>query len=135
MDINESLDHILCAADTLGKLFFEHFLDAHPEMRPHFQNADYARLHALLATALMVIARHYIDPEPAVEEYLQYLGRKHCEMGIRGNDYDKWGESMMASLARFHGDQWTPHLRDQWQEAIGKATKLLLDGYERDAAA
>jgi hemoglobin-like flavoprotein len=133
MDISESLDRILHARDTLGKLFYDHFLSTHPEVQRYFDKVDFNRQRVSLVTALMVIERYYADPAPAVEQYLQYLGTKHSEMGIPGEEYPKWIEAMVETMAQFHGDQWTPVLEKQWREAFGKATESMLDGYEQSA--
>jgi len=134
MDISESLDRILHGRDALGKQFYDHFLSTFPEVRHHFDNVDFSRQRVSLVTALMVIERHHASPAAAVEQYLQYLGTKHKEIGIAKEEYPKWLEAMMETMAQFHGDQWTPDLEKQWREAIGKATEQMLEGYEGPAA-
>ncbi len=134
MDISESLDRILHARDALGELFYEHFLSAYPEVRHHFDKVDFNRQRVSLVTSLMVIERYHASPAPAVEQYLQYLGAKHNEMGISKEEYPKWIEAMMETMAKFHGDQWTQSLEKQWREAIDKAAEPMLVGYEQSAA-
>ena len=38
---------------------------------------------------------------------------------------------LLETLAEFHGGGWDEALSDQWREAIDKATKTMLKGYER----
>ena len=135
MDMNESLDRILHARDTVGELFYDHFLGTHPELRHHFDGVDFKRQRVQLVTALMTVERYHMDPTPAVEQYLRYLGTKHREINIPKEEYGKWTEAMIETMARFHGDEWSSSLDEQWREAIGKATTLMLEGYEPQAMA
>jgi len=130
MDINESLNRILHARDALGELFYDHFLSTYPELQQHFDGVDFKRQRVQLVTALMIIERYHTDPTPAVEQYLQYLGTKHNELNIPKEGYGKWTGAMIETMGRFHGDDWSSTLEEQWREAIGKATALMFEGYE-----
>lgn len=130
MDISESLNRILYARDAVGELFYDHFLATHPEVRHHFNGVDFKRQRVQLVTALMIIERYHVNPTSAVEQYLQYLGTKHSEINIPKEEYGKWTEAMMETMARFHGDEWSSSLEEQWREAIGKAIALMFEGYE-----
>lgn len=131
MDINESLNRILHARDAVGELFYDRFLGAHPEVRHHFNGVDFKRQRVQLVTALMIIERNHVNPTTAVEEYLQYLGKKHGELNIPKEEYGKWTETMIEIMARFHSDEWSSNLEEQWREAIGKATALMFEGYKQ----
>jgi len=61
---------------------------------------------------------------------LQYLGTKHNELNIPKEGYGKWTGAMIETMGRFHGDDWSSTLEEQWREAIGKATALMFEGYE-----
>lgn len=130
MDIHQSLHQILQAKDRLAQLFYEHFLEKHPELRPFFAKVDFKRQQILLTTSLMVIERYYAHPTPAVEQYLQYLGTKHNEFRIPVESYAKWTESMLTTMQKFHGDDWSPELEKQWRSAIDQACDLMFAGYE-----
>jgi hemoglobin-like flavoprotein len=131
MDIEQSVQLILRAKDTLGRLFYEHLLERYPELRHHFDKVDLQRQGVLLTTALMVIQRYCDDPTPALELYLKYLGTRHHELGVAKEDYSKWTKAMLETMQRFHGSQWTPDLETHWRKAFGKATKLMFEGYGR----
>ena len=130
MDIHESLNCILHARDTLGELFYDHFLGTYPEVQQYFDGVDFKRQRVQLVTALMIIERYHVDPTPAVEQYLQYLGTKHSALNIPKESYGKWAEAMIETMARFHGEDWSSTLEEQWREAIGKATTSMFEGYE-----
>ena len=130
MDINQSLHRILQAKDSLAKMFYEHFLEKHPEVRPFFSKVDFNRQRILLTTALMVIERYRAHPTPAVEQYLQYLGTKHHEIGVPRAAYAKWTVAMLETMQKFHGADWSLELEEQWNSAICQARDLMLQGYD-----
>jgi hemoglobin-like flavoprotein len=130
MDIHDSLQRILQAKDHLAIMFYDHFLDKFPEVRPYFENVDFGRQRILLTTALMIIERYYSNPTPAIEQYLQYLGTRHHEMKIPREMYAKWIIAMIDTMQRFHGTQWSPELEQQWREAIDRARVSMFQGYD-----
>jgi hemoglobin-like flavoprotein len=130
MNIHKSLHEILQAKDRLAEMFYEHFLEEHPEVRPLFANVDFKRQRILLTTALMVVERCYAHPTPAVEQYLQYLGTKHNEFHVPREAYAKWAEVMIATMREFHGDEWSEELEREWRAAIDQACELMFQGYE-----
>jgi len=62
--------------------------------------------------------------------YLQLLGRDHQERGIAAKDFADWTESMIVTLADFHGDDWDADLEKQWRLAIGHSVAVMLEAYE-----
>jgi hemoglobin-like flavoprotein len=129
MDIHESLNDILHSKDEFGRKFYEQFLETYPELRPHFARVDMKRQAIILTTALMVIERYYVQPTPAIELYMRYLGTKHHGMNIGTAEYPKFFAAMFQTLKSFHGDKWNPELRQQWQEAFDQATSAMFEGY------
>jgi hemoglobin-like flavoprotein len=131
MDIQKSLDEILCAKDKVGQAFYERLLKKHPEVAPLFAKVDLGRQGVLLTTALMIIVRHYREPTEAVELYLRYLGTKHKEIKIPQSEYTKWTDVLMETLSEFHGETWSADVEKQWREAIRMTAELMFSGYEQ----
>ena len=130
MDIHESLQCILQAKDQLAIMFYDRLLDEYPEVRPYFDKVDFGRQRILLTTALMIVERYYTNPTPAIEQYLQYLGTRHNELGIPRATYASWIITMIETMRRFHGEQWSGELEQQWQSAIDQARQLMFQGYD-----
>ena len=130
MNIQESLQQILQEKDRLAEMFYDYFLEENPELRPLFANVDFSRQRILLTTGLMVVERGYTHPAPAVEQYLQYLGTKHHEFQVPKAAYAKWTEAMLVTMQRFHGEDWSEDLAQQWRSAIEQAYELMFQGYE-----
>lgn len=129
MEIHESLNEILHSKDEFGRLFYERFLETYPELRHHFARVDMKRQAIILTTALMVIERYYVQPTPAIELYMRYLGTKHHEMDVGTAEYPKFFDAMFQTLKSFHGDKWNPEVERQWREAFERTTSVMFEGY------
>ena len=130
MEIHESIEQILQAKDELGAIFYEHSLALYPELQQYYQGVDLKRQSALLVTALMIIERHWAHPTPATELYLQYLGTKHHDLQISKDVYGVWVKAMLEAMQKFHGQDWTPHLGDQWRQAFDCVIEIMFRGYD-----
>lgn len=130
MDIHESLNQVLNAKDRLGQMFYEHFLTRYPEVQHYFQGVDLKRQGILLTTALMIIERFIVQPTPAIEQYLQYLGSRHHSLQVPQDVYPTWIQAMLETLAQFHGADWSASLEQQWRAAFERATNLMFEGYK-----
>ncbi len=129
MEIHESIQRILQAKDELGVMFYEHFLTHYPEVQRHFQGVDLKRQSILLVTALMIIERHSTHPTPATELYLQYLGTRHHGLQVPKDVYGVWVRAMLETMQKFHGQDWTPSLENQWRQAFDRAIQIMFRGY------
>jgi hemoglobin-like flavoprotein len=128
MDIHESLHRILEHKQSLTDLFYKRFLED-AQVERHFAGVDLHHQSVLLTMALMVIERHYTCSYPATHQYLQHLGTKHSVRGIPQALYAKFRDDLLATLERFHRQEWEPALEAQWRAAIEGATDAMLEGY------
>jgi len=130
MDIQESVNTILASEEVFGSSFYEVFFRRHPDVRKYFAETEMKRQAALLTTAMILVEKYANAPNPAVEQYLQYLGTKHHERGIPRELYAAWRECMIETLTAFHGDAWSEELAAQWRDAIDGTSSVMFDGYE-----
>jgi hemoglobin-like flavoprotein len=129
MDIQESLARILERKQPVVDMFYIVFLDTYPEVRQFFARVNLKRQAVLLTAALQLSVQYYLKSFPAIAAYLKILGEKHQDWGIAAEHYPKFRAAMLDTLCRFHGDDWTPQLAEQWNDAIELASNKMLDGY------
>ena len=129
MDIQESIRRILEQEGHVADLFYHVFLEQYPEVRQHFAAVDMRRQAVLLTVALQLVVQYYQHSFPAVEAYLRILGREHNQQGIARELYPKWREALLATLCRFHDQEWDESLSRQWNEALQLATAKMLAEY------
>ena len=130
MDISESVEAILSRDQVMADLFYDIFLDRYPEVQKFFVGVALDRQATLLTMALKTIELHYRQGYPATEQYLKVLGKTHHVKGITPELYDKWCDCLIATLERFHGNEWDDQLLTEWREAVNCASRAMLDGYE-----
>lgn len=131
MNISQSLGLILESKDVFGDAFYDVFLTGCPDARQYFQNVDMKRQGVLLTMALTIVEHYYHNAYRAMETYLQYLGTQHLDRSIPKELYSHWTEAMLETLARFHGSAWDGTLAAEWKEALGRATELMFEGYDK----
>jgi hemoglobin-like flavoprotein len=73
--------------------------------------------------------QYYVKSFPAIAMYLKILGEKHREWGIPREHFPKFRAAMLATLDRFHGEDWSAELAQQWKDAIDLASHKMLEGY------
>ncbi len=129
MDIQGSLHRILEQKETLADIFYLLFLADYPEVRRHFEGVNLRFQSVLLTMALMVMERNYTGSYPATAMYLKYLGARHQSWGIPEHLYASFRTALLAALERFHSQDWSASLAEQWGAAIDRATAAMLEGY------
>jgi hemoglobin-like flavoprotein len=134
MTIQESIHRILGQRETLADLFYQVFLEDYPEVRRHFDSINMREQSTLLTMALLVMERHYVGSYPATANYLRYLGTQHRQRGIPPELFPHFQAALLRALERFHGQDWSAELAAQWEEAIDRCTRAMLEGYQHHFA-
>lgn len=130
MNLQQSLESVL--ADTEHRVagrFYEEFFARHPEVQPYFSETNIAHQQTVLTMALQIIVQHQEQDYPSTASYLKVLGHKHYERKIPRDDYPKFTECLLASLAEFHAADWSGALAESWRGAIDKSIATMLEGY------
>jgi hypothetical protein len=65
MNISQSIHEILNRDEVVADLFYDIFLDRHPEVRPYFVGVDLKQQAIVLTMMLSVIADYYLHTYPA----------------------------------------------------------------------
>jgi len=131
MDIQESLHRILEREQLVVDLFYIVFLEKHPELQRHFVNVNMQRQAVLLTMALQVVVQYYVHGFRTAEAYLRILGEEHSRRGIGPNLYTKFCDILLGTLSRFHLQDWSDQLAQQWRQALELAAAKMLEAYPK----
>jgi hemoglobin-like flavoprotein len=126
--LRSSFDRALERQPDLTHVFYDDLFAHHPSARQLFVRKDMAAQEQMLAEALVAVMDHLEDPG-WLQTTLEGLGSKHAGYGVTREMYDWVGESLIATLARANGQDWTPAHTAQWQEAYGGIVNMMLAGY------
>tara|TARA_R110002049_G_scaffold27321_2_gene94318 strand:+ start:562196 stop:562591 length:396 start_codon:yes stop_codon:yes gene_type:complete len=130
MHITESIDEILRSEHSLGARFYERFFKECPHLQTYFRGVDMDRQAILLTSAIVLVETIQSRKASGLGPYLQMLGRQHQARGISREDFTDWTESMLLTLAEFHGDRWSKSLECEWHQAISNVAQKMLEAYE-----
>ncbi len=131
MHISDSVHELLTSKQRVVERFYEKFLSQHPELSHHFQTRDLKMQASIVAMALVNVEGYYTNRFPTVEHYLRVLGHRHYHNGIRNEDFPKFRDVMLETLAEFHGDDWNEQLYSDWKQAIDLSVSVMLEGYSQ----
>lgn len=109
--------------------FYSYLFIAHEEVRQMFP-AGMSDQRTKLVTALGEIVSNVDQPERLVR-FVEALGRDHRKFGTEAAHYDAVGEALIATLAHFLGEDWTPALADDWGAAFGVIAHTMQDAAAR----
>ena len=130
MTISESVQALLSSKGRVIERFYEQFPTEHPELKRHFENRNLTVQASMLTVALASVEAYYSHRFFATEHYLKVLGNRHYHEGVRPEDYPKFSSTLLEILEGFLGDDWSPELKDEWQQALDLAIATMLEGYK-----
>jgi hemoglobin-like flavoprotein len=132
MNLRESVDCILRHESAALDGFYAHFFERHPQYQTLFQGKSLAAQTAMLTMALAAVQQ---TPElrQAAVMYLRVLGARHQAVGVPRDAYPDFSESLIETIARFHGADWTDDLAEQWRAALDRASHIMTQAYDEKA--
>jgi NAD(P)H-flavin reductase/hemoglobin-like flavoprotein len=129
--LKESFAKVAQRGDQVPLFFYSYLFLAYPQTREMFP-ASMARQRDRLFAALGQIASD-VDNLDSLALFLQQLGRDHRKFGVVADHYPAVGEALLATLEHFLGEEWTPSLAGQWQEAY-RLIGRVMDEAAQEAA-
>ncbi|WP_306192199.1 globin domain-containing protein [Streptomyces sp. MK5] len=120
------------SGDEVPRYFYSYLFLIAPEVRPMFPVSMGAQRDRLVA-ALGRIVADADDPDRLIP-YLQQLGRDHRRFQVVAQHYDAVGQALLATLAYFLGNAWTPELQRGWTEAYALVARTMIQAAEADSA-
>ena len=96
-------------------------------VRPMFAKSDMGMQRGTLAAALAIVV-HHADNLSSVAPALEDMGRRHVGYGVTDAHYDSVGRALIQAIAEFHGQSFTPAIRDAWAAAYGAVASTMKAG-------
>lgn len=123
-----SFETVLARQPDLTHVFYQELFTRHPEAESMFSPDRMGAQEQMLAEAFVAVMDHLEDPA-WLGSHLSGLGSRHADLGVTEEMYGWVGESLLATLAKVAGDDWTPELEAAWTEAYGAISELMLEGH------
>ncbi len=128
--LRKNFARVAMHGDEVTLFFYSDLFLRHPELREMFPVSMAAqRDHLVRAIATIVSDVGRLDQ---LAPYLQELGRDHRKFGTLSVHYEPLRASLLAALAYFSGEDWTPELAADWREAYGLVSQIMIESAAAD---
>lgn len=130
--LKESFSQIAMCGDEVPLFFYSDLFIKHPEVRDLFPISMKAQRDHLVGALGQIVAQ--VDRVDDLTVFLQNLGRDHRKFGAIAEHYDAVGNSLLATIAHFAGDSWTPELAADWKGAYDLVASVMIAAAKEDEA-
>jgi len=126
--VQDSFAMVVPIKDTAAEIFYADLFETAPEVKPYFAKTDMSEQGTKLMATLAVVVNGLRDLDKIVP-VAQKLAIGHVDYGVKAEDYDKVGASLLRTLEKGLGEAYTPEVADAWVTAY-----TTLSGVMKDAA-
>ena len=130
--VRESWQRYESRFNELGYRFYDQLFALDPTVAHLFQHTDMVEQERKLLGMFREIVRALDRPDHLVGE-LRALGARHVGYGVKDDDYPSVGSALLWLLGQVLGDEFTPELREAWNEAYLLAAGIMRRGAARGA--
>nr|WP_239088296.1 globin domain-containing protein [Planosporangium mesophilum] len=115
----------------MPSFFYATLFITNPELRAMFPMSMAGQRDRLVSALGTIVSN--VDNIEVVVPYVEALGRDHRRFDARPEHYPPVGEALLATLAHFLGEAWTPELAAEWTAAFGLVARAMVDAAEQAA--
>jgi len=132
--VQRSFAQVVPIADQAAQLFYDRLFEVAPAVRPLFRGDMAQQGQKLMATLAAVVEG--LSDLPRVLPVASALAKRHVSYGARPEHYAVVGETLLWTLERGLGPQWTPQLAAAWTAAYSALSGYMIEqAYGRPQAA
>ncbi len=129
--VKESFVHMAANPEAAMEHFYARLFVHYPEMRSMFPHAMRDHMEHVFAALTRIVWS--IDSPDSLGAYLAQLGRGHRKFGVKDRHYEPFLTVLVDTVRHFSGHYWTDETQAAWEDALGRATKVMLAAAEQDA--
>lgn len=122
--ICNSFDKALAMRPDLGSRFYQQLASDHPETTEIFDSISMDAQHTRFISMFRIILIRMNDALP-VDSLLQDLGKQHAGFGVREEDFEKFGSTLMKLLRELLGKEFDRHMCDAWVVVYEEITRIM----------
>ena len=110
-------------ADHAAAVFYERLFTLDPALRKLFIGDLESQGRKLMATLKMITQT--IDALYAIMPAIESLAFQHVRFHVKPSDYETFGNALIEMLEFELGSDFTPQVRDAWQQAYTEIASLM----------
>lgn len=112
-------------SDTAAEIFYGRLFELDPSLKSMFKGdmkEQGRKLMTMLSTAV-----NGLNNLDAIVGAVQDLGKRHVDYGVKKEHYATVGESLLYTLDKGLGDDFTPDVKDAWVEVYGLLSQTMIE--------
>lgn len=113
-------------ADTAAELFYGRLFELEPEYRAMFKN-DMTEQGKKLMKTINIAVEALDDIEPLIP-VLKQMGADHVGYGVKDRDYNVVGASLLWTLEKGLGDEFTDEVKNAWGAVYEVLATVMKEG-------
>jgi len=114
--VQESFAKVVPIKDAAAEIFYNDLFETAPEVKPYFANSDMTEQGSKLMSTLGVVVNGLRDLDKIVP-VAEKLAIGHVAYGVKAEDYDKVGASLLRTLEKGLGEGFTAEVNEAWTVA------------------
>ena len=118
--------------DAVPLFFYSDLFLRHPEVRDLFPVSMTVQRDRFLHALATIVSQ--VDNLDGLRDYLRGLGRDHRKFGALAGHFPAVRISLLATLAHFSEEAWTPELSQDWKAAYDAVAEIMIAAAQEDAA-
>lgn len=128
--LQESFVHVKSRSTEFASSFYKNLFADYPHLQPLFAYTPLETQEKKLIIALVSVINNLRNLS-YLKSILKDLGEKHIRYGIIKEHYPMVGATLLKTLAFYLREDWTPEVKQAWQEGYDAITSLMLEAYEK----
>lgn len=108
-----------------GSLFYQNLSSDYPEIKSLFTSPIMESQHTRFVGQLDVIMIRMKNGRD-VTQMLQELGRHHGHIGVKNEDFEKFGATLMKVLQELLGAEFDGYLRESWLSLFAEIKRMMI---------
>lgn len=124
--VQQSWAKVMPIKETAADLFYNRLFEQYPEVKPYFKGDMKEQGKKLMMMINTAVAG--LDNIEALIEPVKALGKKHVDYGVKAEDYDKVGASLLWTLEQGLKDDFTPEVKDAWAVTYTTLAGVMIEG-------
>ncbi|TYZ59184.1 hypothetical protein PybrP1_007117 [[Pythium] brassicae (nom. inval.)] len=125
-NIHMERKHAIGSGTPIGKLyetFYENLFEHSPHLKPLFQASIKAQSRVLVHISSGM--KSLLSSEDLVQKVME-LALVHMKIGVKPEDFDPLGESLIQSMKITSGENWSEPIERAWRRIYCHASILIL---------
>jgi len=123
--IQNSFAKVVPIKDAAAEIFYGDLFETAPEVKPYFAKTDMSEQGTKLMTTLGVVVNGLRDMDKILP-VAAGLAKGHVDYGVKAEDYEKVGASLIRTLEKGLGDDFDAATRDAWVGAYGALSGAMI---------